>query len=118
MTEGDSFSVCFQSVQSAVQFCLEVQYRLLDTPWPPAILKLPACKVVTNAHGDVIHKVGCEWEPNGCYKYCGCCKYRMGGSHRRGLLCVHPVNDGRVSSDRCMHSPGCRARMCAWVCTM
>lgn len=54
MTEGDSFHVAFHSVAEAVAFCLDLQYKLLDTPWPRAVLKLPGCQPVINEEGDLL----------------------------------------------------------------
>lgn len=45
-TEGDSFSIAFLDVPRAVLFCLDVQQRLLETNWPPEVLRLPTCKPV------------------------------------------------------------------------
>lgn len=56
-TEGDSFSIAFGSVHAAVHFCLELQYRFLDTKWPSKAMKLAGCKPVLSAEGDVIHQV-------------------------------------------------------------
>lgn len=39
---GDGFMVAFQSAISALEFCLEVQERLLDMSWPGKLLKLGA----------------------------------------------------------------------------
>lgn len=47
ITEGDSFTIAFSSVQAAVQFCLEGQYRLLETSWPKRVLRLHSCKPVS-----------------------------------------------------------------------
>lgn len=46
-TEGDSFTVAFTAVAPAVAFCMEVQYKLLDTHWPAACLKMDPCRKVT-----------------------------------------------------------------------
>eukprot|EP00878_Enallax_costatus_P030966 GHUV01033787.1.p1 GENE.GHUV01033787.1~~GHUV01033787.1.p1 ORF type:complete len:540 (+),score=161.45 GHUV01033787.1:449-2068(+) len=46
ITEGDSFQVAFATCQAAIQFCLDVQYRLLEQSWSKEILKLNACRVV------------------------------------------------------------------------
>lgn len=45
-TEGDSFHCAFADMPSAVVFCLEVQQRLLESKWPPSVLRLPACNRV------------------------------------------------------------------------
>lgn len=46
ITEGDSFSIAFTSVAAAVSFCLDTQYRLLETSWPKRVLRPSACKPV------------------------------------------------------------------------
>ena len=45
-TEGDAFHVAFKDVATAVHFCMEVQYQLMDVEWPREVLKLPECKEV------------------------------------------------------------------------
>ncbi len=57
VTEGDSFLVAFHTVAEAVAFCQDLQYKMLDTPWPRAVLRLPGCEPVTNADGDVVMQV-------------------------------------------------------------
>ncbi|PNH10309.1 Adenylate cyclase [Tetrabaena socialis] len=66
VTEGDSFLVAFPCVAEAVAFCQDLQYKLLDTPWPRAVLRLPGCQPVLNAEGDVMIqgprvRVGVHW---------------------------------------------------------
>lgn len=57
-----SFTVAFTSAAAAVAFCMEVQYRLLDVPWPAECLKL-GFKKRTNAQGDTAVMVsGNEWK--------------------------------------------------------
>jgi class 3 adenylate cyclase len=46
ITEGDSFTVAFMTVSSAVACCLDVQYRILETNWPRKLLKMNSCKTV------------------------------------------------------------------------
>jgi len=36
-------------VPAAASFCLDVQYRLLETPWPKRVLRLRACRTVRSA---------------------------------------------------------------------
>lgn len=43
-TEGDSFHIAFKGVVEAVAFCMDVQYRLLETPWTRDVLRLPTCR--------------------------------------------------------------------------
>ena len=43
-TEGDSFHVAFKSVVEAVGFCMDAQYKLLETPWTRDVLRLPTCR--------------------------------------------------------------------------
>ena len=45
-TEGDAFHVAFKDVATAVHFCMEVQYQMMDIEWPKEVLKLPECKEV------------------------------------------------------------------------
>eukprot|EP00798_Chlamydomonas_sp_ICE-L_P006610 gene6610-3263_t len=71
---ADSFSVSFGSVASAVSFCLDVQYRFLDTRWPKSILKLPYCKQIYNDRGDMIIqgprvRMGVHWARQGTVVY-------------------------------------------------
>ncbi|KAF5841954.1 hypothetical protein DUNSADRAFT_10125 [Dunaliella salina] len=49
--EGDSFVMSFHDASDAVRFCLQVQERLLQLPWPPKLLSIPqaACRTM----GDV-----------------------------------------------------------------
>ncbi|KXZ50125.1 hypothetical protein GPECTOR_18g99 [Gonium pectorale] len=66
VTEGDSFLVAFHTVHEAVAFCQDLQHKLLDTPWPRAVLRLPGCRAVTNADGDVVMqgprvRMGVHW---------------------------------------------------------
>lgn len=65
-----SFTAAFTSVAAAVAFCMDVQYRLLDTPWPAACLKLPGCRPVSNTAGDVMFvgprvRMGVHWAREG-----------------------------------------------------
>ncbi|EJD52319.1 L domain-like protein [Auricularia subglabra TFB-10046 SS5] len=53
-TEGDAFVVSFQNVLSAVHWCLEVQLRLLQEPWPLEILESEDGKEVRDVNGTVI----------------------------------------------------------------
>ena len=38
-TEGDAFMVAFQEVQDALEWCVNVQERLMALPWPEDIVK-------------------------------------------------------------------------------
>lgn len=53
---GDGFMIAFASATSAVQFCLDVQERLLDESWPTAILKSSPGKETTDGHGHVLFR--------------------------------------------------------------
>ena len=46
--------VAFGTVHSAVLFCLEAQYRLLEAAWPKEVLKLANCREVVTASGPAI----------------------------------------------------------------
>ena len=57
-TEGDSFHCAFADMPSAIVFCLEVQQRLLESKWPPSVLRLPACSRVrlwTHVADNMLH---------------------------------------------------------------
>ena len=53
-TEGDAFHIAFAGVPQAVLFCMESQYRLLDTAWPREVLKLPACGEAWDRDGTLL----------------------------------------------------------------
>ncbi|KAK5047388.1 hypothetical protein LTR84_006911 [Exophiala bonariae] len=53
---GDGFMIAFPSATSAVQFCLDVQERLLDESWPTAILKSNPGRETTDADGHVLFR--------------------------------------------------------------
>ena len=42
-TIGDSFMVVFDTVSAAVLFSLHLQTKLLEAPWPQALLNVPIC---------------------------------------------------------------------------
>jgi class 3 adenylate cyclase len=44
-TEGDAFHVAFKTATAAIQFCMEVQYEMMQIEWPKEVLKLPGCEV-------------------------------------------------------------------------
>ena len=51
-------------------FCLETQYRLLESAWPAEVLKLPSCKEATAADGSVLFRgprvrMGIHWAGEG-----------------------------------------------------
>lgn len=77
-TEGDSFHCAFADVPSAVVFCLEVQQRLLESKWPPSVLRLPACNRV--------RVIGCVFFLSVlCGVWCvGCCVWKHQNAMRRG----------------------------------
>ncbi|KAG2432508.1 hypothetical protein HXX76_008853 [Chlamydomonas incerta] len=54
VTEGDSFLVAFPHAAEAVAFCQDLQCKLLDTPWPKAVLRLPGCEPIPNEDGDLV----------------------------------------------------------------
>ena len=45
-TEGDAFHVAFQDVATAVQFCMEIQYEMMEIEWPKEVLRLSGCETV------------------------------------------------------------------------
>lgn len=50
-TEGDAFHVAFQDAATAVQFCMEMQYEMMEIEWPKEVLKLPGCEAVYSKSG-------------------------------------------------------------------
>lgn len=69
-TEGDSFQIAFTNVADAVLFCMDAQYRLLDTDWPKEVLKLAGCREVATPEGELIFKgprvrMGVHWAEEG-----------------------------------------------------
>ncbi|KAJ9468653.1 Adenylate cyclase [Diplonema papillatum] len=70
-TIGDAFMVAFETVSSALNFGLDVQERLLDAPWPPALYDLPQCsKDVDGIWAGIrvrigVHQGDVELETNG-----------------------------------------------------
>ncbi|KIY00693.1 uncharacterized protein Z520_03358 [Fonsecaea multimorphosa CBS 102226] len=53
---GDGFMIAFATATSAVQFCLDVQEKLLDERWPKAILKLPPGQETKDPEGHVLFR--------------------------------------------------------------
>ncbi len=53
---GDGFMFAFPTATTAVQFCLDVQERLLDENWPKALLKLPSGQETTDPDGHVLFR--------------------------------------------------------------
>lgn len=53
---GDGFMIAFPSATTAVQFCLDVQERLLDESWPTAILKSNPGKETTDGDGHILFR--------------------------------------------------------------
>ena len=57
-------------MHSAVLFCLEVQYRLLEAAWPKEVLKLANCREVFAADGSLLFRgprvrMGIHWAGEG-----------------------------------------------------
>ncbi len=44
-TEGDAFHVAFKNATAAIQFCMEIQYEMMQIEWPKEVLKLPGCEI-------------------------------------------------------------------------
>ncbi|OQU95313.1 Adenylate and Guanylate cyclase catalytic domain-containing protein [Cladophialophora immunda] len=53
---GDGFMIAFATATSAVQFCLDVQEKLLDEHWPKEILKLPPGQETKDPEGHVLFR--------------------------------------------------------------
>lgn len=45
ITEGDSFQVAFDTCAQAMNFCTDVQYKLLEHTWPKQVIRLNPCAV-------------------------------------------------------------------------
>lgn len=65
-TEGDSFMVTFPSPTSALLWCFNVQYQLLNEEWPSEILETNECCEVTDNKNNVIFRglsvrMGIHW---------------------------------------------------------
>lgn len=45
-TEGDAFHVAFSDVSTAIQFCMEIQYEMMEIEWPKEVLSLPGCEAL------------------------------------------------------------------------
>ena len=50
-TEGDAFHVAFKDVATAVQFCMEIQYEMMEIEWPREVLKLSGCEAIYSKTG-------------------------------------------------------------------
>jgi class 3 adenylate cyclase len=69
-TEGDAFHIAFKTVVEAVNFCMEAQHRLLETPWTRDVLRLPPCREVRAPDGGVAFRgprvrMGIHYAPEG-----------------------------------------------------
>ncbi|KAK4940604.1 hypothetical protein LTR10_019363 [Elasticomyces elasticus] len=53
---GDGFMIAFPTATAAVQFCLDVQERLLDEAWPKGILNLPSGSETKDSDGQVLFR--------------------------------------------------------------
>ena len=53
-TIGDAFMVAFARVEDALDFSLDLQTRLLASPWPPALLRLRQCAAASNDAGGAL----------------------------------------------------------------
>lgn len=69
-TEGDAFHVAFKDVATAVHFCMEVQYQMMDVEWPREVLRLQECKEVRAPDGNWTYRgprirMGIHWAEEG-----------------------------------------------------
>lgn len=53
---GDGFMIAFPTATAAVQFCLDVQERLLDEDWPKGILKMPPGGETKDSEGHLLFR--------------------------------------------------------------
>lgn len=70
-TEGDAFHVAFSDVSTAIQFCMEIQYEMMEIEWPKEVLSLPGCEALySKAQNGYIYKgprirMGIHWAEGG-----------------------------------------------------
>ncbi|KAJ9452434.1 Adenylate cyclase [Diplonema papillatum] len=55
---GDAFMLAFGSIVSGLNFGLDVQQRLLDAAWPPALYELPQCAKEDDVWGGLTVRIG------------------------------------------------------------
>ena len=66
-TEGDAFHVAFRDVSTAIQFCMEIQYEMMEIEWPKEVLSLPGCEALySKAQNGYVYKgprirMGIHW---------------------------------------------------------
>lgn len=70
-TEGDAFHVAFRDVSTAIQFCMEIQYEMMEIEWPKEVLSLPGCEALySKAQNGYVYKgprirMGIHWAEGG-----------------------------------------------------
>ena len=73
-TEGDAFHVAFRDAATAVQFAMEVQYQMMELEWPQEILRMPKCREVKTADGQLAFRgprirIGIHWAEEGSVEH-------------------------------------------------
>lgn len=70
-TEGDAFHVAFNDVSTAIQFCMEIQYEMMEIEWPKEVLSLPGCEALySKSQNGYVYKgprirMGIHWADGG-----------------------------------------------------
>ena len=84
-------------MHSAVLFCLEAQYRLLEAAWPKEVLKLPNCREVFAADGSLLFRgprvrMGIHWAAEGTIAHrwpsASVCLLRLGYARVNSAPCL------------------------------
>ena len=96
-------------------FCLETQYRLLESAWPAEVLNLPSCKEVTATDGSLLFRgprvrMGIHWAGEGTVAH----RYF---SFTLLLYCTHWAGQGtipQVLPILCCHPAAQHVYLAAW----
>ena len=116
-TEGDAFYIAFKQVPAAVLCAMEIQYRLMETEWPKAILKMPGCREVNSSQGEPAFKgprvrMGIHWAVEGtvAHRHAPCnqalaCLCRVHGRSLHRLLAVSDLHVPRCTHEKSADGP-------------
>ena len=101
---ADDFAVAAQ----AVLFCLETQYRLLESAWPAEVLNLPSCKEVTATDGSLLFRgprvrMGIHWAGEGtvAHRYSSLVSLLHCITHMAFSMSMHWAGEGTVAHRYC-----------------